>query len=166
MERNTNMKYSIRPIKSSEIYLLEDFLYNAVFQKDESKPIPRSVVDEPSVKVYIEDYGRPDDLCLVAESDGKVIGCVWTRILDGIVKGFGNLDSETPEFAISVLKDFRGYGIGTALMKTMLELLKKHGFKKTSLAVQKENYAVKMYKKLGFRILRETDEEYIMVCEL
>lgn len=160
------MKYKIRPIKSSEIYLLEEFLYNAVFQKDENEPVPRSVINEPSVSVYIKNFGGANDSCLVAESNGKVIGCVWTRILNGAVKGFGNLDSETPEFAISLLKDYRGFGIGTQLMKSMLELLKKKGFKHTSLAVQKENYAFKMYKNLGFRIIKETEEEYIMLCEL
>ncbi len=160
------MKYKIRPIKSSEIYLLEEFLYNAVFQKDDKKPIPGSIIKEPSVNIYIKDYGRSTDSCLVAESNGKVVGCVWTRILDGPIKGFGNLDSETPEFAISLLKDFRGFGIGTALMKAMLLLLKNQSYKKTSLAVQKENYAVRMYKNVGFRIIKETEEEYIMLCEL
>ena len=35
-----------------------------------------------------------------------------------------------------------------------------------SLAVQKVNYAVKMYKRVGFEIVDENEEEYIMVCEL
>lgn len=160
------MKYNIRPIETKELSLLEEFLYNAVFQKDEKNPIPRSIINEPSVKVYVEDYGKNNDLCLVADYDGKVIGCVWTRILDGDIKGFGNIDSKTPEFAISILKDYRGLGIGTSLMKEMLSLLKSKGYKKTSLAVQKENYALKMYKNVGFRILKETDEEFIMVCFL
>lgn len=160
------MHYQIRPIKTSEIYLLEDFLYNAIFQKDPDNPIPRSVLSEPSVKVYVEGYGKPSDSCLVAEHKDKIIGCVWTRILDGAIKGFGNIDSKTPEFAISVLKDFRGLGIGTSLMKAMLELLKERGFQRTSLAVQKENYAVKMYEEVGFEVCKETGEEYIMVCYL
>lgn len=58
------------------------------------------------------------------------------------------------------------YGIGTAMMKQMLTELKSRGYKKTSLAVQKENYAVKMYKNVGFEIVDENDEEYIMVCVL
>lgn len=37
---------------------------------------------------------------------------------------------------------------------------------KTSLAVQKANYAVTMYKNVGFEIIDENDEEYIMVCIL
>lgn len=33
-------------------------------------------------------------------------------------------------------------------------------------AVQKANYAVKMYKNVGFKTVDENAEEYIMVCEL
>lgn len=35
-----------------------------------------------------------------------------------------------------------------------------------SLAVQKANYAVRMYEKVGFKTMDENEEEYIMVCEL
>lgn len=57
-------------------------------------------------------------------------------------------------------------GIGTALMKEMLYILKERGYKKASLAVQKANYAVKMYQKIGFVIVDENEEEYIMLCYL
>ena len=52
------------------------------------------------------------------------------------------------------------------MMKRMLTELKSVGYQKTSLAVQKENYAVKMYKNVGFEIADENEEEYIMVCVL
>jgi ribosomal protein S18 acetylase RimI-like enzyme len=48
----------------------------------------------------------------------------------------------------------------------MLELLKERGYKKASLAVQKGNYAVRMYEKVGFKIVKELEEEYLMICEL
>lgn len=51
-------------------------------------------------------------------------------------------------------------------MITMLDELKRCGYKQTSLSVQKQNYAVKMYKKTGFQIVDENEEEYIMVCSL
>ena len=38
------------------------------------------------------------------------------------------------------------------MMVKMLEFLKKQGYKRASLAVQKANYAVKMYKRVGFRL--------------
>lgn len=51
-------------------------------------------------------------------------------------------------------------------MKAMLELLRQEGYAQASLAVQKENYAVRMYEKVGFRIIDENTEEYIMLCAL
>ena len=48
----------------------------------------------------------------------------------------------------------------------MLDTLREQGYKRASLAVQKANYAVKMYQKTGFKIIDESDEEFIMVCEL
>lgn len=77
----------------------------------------------------------------------------------------GHVDDKTPSVAISLLKEYRGFGIGTELMKKMLAELKSCGYKQSSLAVQKQNYAVKMYQKLGFQIIDENEEEYIMVCK-
>ena len=69
-------------------------------------------------------------------------------------------------FAISLYKEYQGQGIGSQLMVKMLELLKWQGYRKASLAVEKANYAVKMYTDLGFKTVSENAEEYIMVCEL
>ena len=52
------------------------------------------------------------------------------------------------------------------MMISMLDLLKEQGYEKASLAVQKANYAVRMYKKVGFETVDENEEEYIMVCRL
>ena len=90
-----------------------------------------------------------------------VIGAVWTRLMND----YGHVDDDTPSFAISLYKEYRGRGIGTRLLKEMLALLKEEGHKQASLAVQKANYAVRMYEKAGFKIIDENDEEYIMVCE-
>lgn len=48
----------------------------------------------------------------------------------------------------------------------MLTKLKLEGYKQASLSVQKTNYAVRMYRKIGFEIVDENDEEYIMICKL
>ena len=98
----------------------------------------------------------------VAEVEGKIVGAVWVRIMED----YGHVEDGVPSFAISLYKDYRGLGIGTAMMKQMLEELKRRGYQKASLAVQKANYAVKMYKNVGFEIIDENEEEYIMVCVL
>jgi ribosomal protein S18 acetylase RimI-like enzyme len=111
----------------------------------------------------VQEFGMQEgDICYVAETEGKIIGAVWVRIMDD----YGHVEDGVPSFAISLYKEYRGRGIGTAMMKQMLEELKKRGYEKTSLAVQKANYAVKMYKNVGLEIVDENEEEYIMVCEL
>lgn len=51
-------------------------------------------------------------------------------------------------------------------MRKMCDLLKKKGYKKASLAVQKDNYAFKLYQKVGFNIVKENQQEFIMAKEL
>ncbi|MDE7278883.1 MAG: GNAT family N-acetyltransferase [Oscillospiraceae bacterium] len=157
------MNYSIRKLKDTEYQLLNDFLYEAIFIPQGVEPPPRSILNNDELQVYVKDFGKKsDDRCLAAETDGKIVGAVWVRIMED----YGHIDDDTPSFAISLYKEYRGHGIGTALMEKMLELLKESGYRKASLAVQKKNYAVKMYKKVGFEIFDENDEEYIMVCDL
>lgn len=157
------MNCTIRELKDTEYPLLNDFLYEAIFIPQDAEPPPRSIINNAELQVYVKDFGKkPDDRCLAAEVDGKIVGAVWVRIMED----YGHIDDNTPSFAISLYKDYRGHGIGTALMEKMLGLLRESGCPKASLAVQKENYAVKMYKKAGFEIVGENDEEYIMVCDL
>lgn len=154
------MNYIIRAMKKSEYKLLDDFLYEAVFIPDGIEPPSKSIIYSPEMQVYIEHFGeQKDDMGMVAEMDGNVVGAVWVRIMND----YGHIDDETPSFAISLYKEYRGLGIGTAMMRTMLALLKDKGYKCASLAVQKDNYAVNMYKKCGFTIVNENEEEYIMI---
>ena len=83
-----------------------------------------------------------------------------------MMNDYGHIDNETPSFAISLYREYRGLGIGTELMRRMLAILKSCGYEKASLAVQKANYAVKLYQNTGFEIVGETEEEYIMVNRL
>ena len=158
-----DMYYTIRKIEETEYPMLKDFLYEAIFVPEGVEPPPRSIVDAPELQVYISGFGsEPHDTALIAEIDNKVIGAVWVRIMND----YGHIDDETPSFAISLYKEYRGLGIGTKMMKAMLAILNDRGYRQASLAVQKANYAVKMYRKVGFEIVDENDEEYIMVNHL
>ncbi|MEA4918803.1 GNAT family N-acetyltransferase [Proteiniphilum sp.] len=160
-------KITIREIRNNEIGKLEDMLYEAIYQTDELYPIPRSVVNIPEINAYIKDFGKlKHDYCLVADLNGDIIGAVWVRVISGTIKGYGYIDDETPEFALSLFKEYRNKGIGTKLMTRMIEYLRRKGYKQTSLSVQKENYAVGLYKKLGFEIVAENDEDYLMLLHL
>ena len=157
------MNYSIRELKRDENKILDTFLYEAIFIP-EGVPVPsKDIINKPDLQVYVKDFGEnKGDLCLVAQVADEIVGAVWVRIMND----YGHIDDETPSLAISLYGEYRHLGIGTALMKAILHLLKEKGYKQTSLSVQKENYAVNMYQKIGFKVVSETEEEYIMVCEL
>ena len=157
------MDVTIREMQKQEYPLLDNFLYEAIFIPKGIEPPPKTIITSPELQVYVERFGESkDDWGLVAEVDGKIVGTVWVRIMND----YGHIDDETPSLAISLYKKYRGFGIGTAMMKEILALLKSHGYSRVSLSVQKDNYAAKMYLKIGFEIVRENEEEYIMVYHL
>lgn len=157
------MNYRIREIRSDEYGVLSDFLYEAIFVPDGMPPPPKDIVNKPELQVYIAGFGDGEaDMGLLAEADGKIVGAVWARIMND----YGHIDDATPSLAISLYADYRGFGIGTALLRGMLDMLKRRGYRQASLAVQKANYAVSMYKKAGFETVNENEDEYIMICGL
>ena len=157
------MNYIIRELNPTEYPLLDDFLYEAIFIPEGVDALPKSIISSPELQVYVADFGtQKHDRALLAETDGKIVGAVWVRIMND----YGHIDDRTPSLAISLYKEYRGLGIGTALMKEMLSILKNAGYKQTSLSVQKANYAFNMYRKLGYEIAMEHEEEYIMVKHL
>lgn len=150
-------------MQQAEYPLLDNFLYEAIFIPDGVEPPPKSIIYRPELQVYISEFGKSKhDIALVADINGKIVGAVWVRIMND----YGHIDDKTPSFAISVYKEYRGKGIGTALMSEMLAILKKRGCEQASLSVQKKNFAAEMYRKLGFKTIDENEEEYLMVKKL
>lgn len=157
------MKYTIREMTAQEYPLLDDFLYEAIFVPEGVDPPSKGIITAPELQVYVKGFGASkDDFALVAEVENKIIGAVWVRIMND----YGHIDDKTPSLAISLYKKYRGQGIGSSLIKEMLSLLQVHDYKCVSLSVQKANYAAKLYQKIGFRIIKEIGDEWIMTYNL
>ena len=158
-----------RFFNQADFPLLEELLYEAIFQPEGAEPLPRDIIKKTEINNYIKDFGKKKgDFCILSELNGKTVGGAWVRILDGEPKGYGNIDSATPELAIAVFKKYRNLGIGRGLMYNIIDLVLINGlrgYKQISLSVDKANYAVEMYKKFGFEILHENEHDYIMVLK-
>lgn len=153
----------VRPLRKGEEPLLTEFLYEAIWRGAGQPPVPRTVLQQPALWRYVAGFGsRPDDRCLVAEAGGCVVGAVWVRC----IRGFGYIADGVPECALAVYDGYRGRGIGTALLRGMLRRLRCERYDRISLSVQKANPAVNLYRREGFSVVAETDEEYVMVCPL
>ena len=157
------MDYEIRRMKETEYALLRDFLYEAIFIPEGVDPPPRSIVDRPELQIYISDFGRGEaDICLLAVAEGRPLGAAWSRIMDD----YGHLADGVPSLAIALYREYRGQGIGSKLLAALLDELRRAGWDRVSLSVQKDNRAVKLYRRLGFETVTETDEEYLMLKHL
>jgi ribosomal protein S18 acetylase RimI-like enzyme len=108
---------------------------------------------DPYLRTYVAGWGsRPGDLGVVArEPSGEPIGAAWLRLGTG-GGPFKLSDDETPELATAVTPHARGRGVGSLLMKTLIEAARPH-FPRLVLSVREENPAARFYARLGFREL-------------
>ena len=161
------MDYTVRRIRQDEWPLLEDFLYEAIYVPEGFEgEIPRSVIyDDPKCRAAFEGFGAlPDDRAVLAVVNDEIVGACWVRTTDE----YGHIDDETPSFSISLYKPYRGKGMGSAMMRALLSELRGAGYARASLSVQKKNPALRLYERMGFRIVGDgfDETEWLMVCWL
>ena len=159
-------KIIIREIRESELEILDDMLYEAIFIPGGEEKLPRDVLDLPEIYRYIKNFGRARDICLVAELEGELVGAIWVRLFSKDEPGYGFFDEKTPELTMAVKAENRSQGIGTLLMEKILQRLKVDGYKQISLSVDKQNYAYDFYLKCGFEVVDSTEDSYKMVKRL
>ncbi|MCJ7473053.1 MAG: GNAT family N-acetyltransferase [Actinobacteria bacterium] len=154
------INYNIREIRKEDQDFLFDMLYQAIYVEPGAEPVGREIIDLPEIKIYASDWGRETDYGSIAidKVTGKKIGAAWLRL----IKGFGNISDDIPEIAIAIDLGYRGKGIGSALIKHLLEATS--GIHKTiSLSVQEGNKsAIGLYEKFGFVKYNKKGTEIIM----
>lgn len=152
----------IREMLPGEYGLLDEFLYQAIYTgPDEPRP-PRAVTADPTLRAYVEGFGRAGDVALCAEEGGRIVGAAWGRLM----RGYGFAAEGAPEVAVSVLPGHRGRGIGTALLSSLIGRCRELGYPALSLSVQRANPAVRLYERLGFREVSGSREEAVMALPL
>ena len=103
------MNYTIRKMYPMEYNLLDNFLYETIFQPDETNLAPKSVIEKSELQVYMKNFDdEKDDHCFCAEVQDKIVGAVCVRN----IKGYGCVDDITPEFAVSLAVQTGGGNIG------------------------------------------------------
>ena len=113
------MNYLIRKLKQDESKVLDTFLYEAIFIPEGVSAPSKDIVNQTDLQVYVKDFGEnKGDLCLVAQVRDEIVGAVWVRIMND----YGHIDNETPSFAISLLKEYRKYGITADSLQLLIDL--------------------------------------------
>ena len=61
---------TIRPLKDSELPLLDDFLYLAIFIPEGVQAPPREIINQPELRVYVDGFGS---------QTRRTCGSTWIR---------------------------------------------------------------------------------------
>lgn len=155
--------FLLRPLQTDDEPFLWEMCYQAIYVS-EGQPRPdRSILFHPRVSRYMVGWGRPGDMGHIAvRNDGIKAGAAWLRLFTGDQRGYGWVDDRIPELSIALLPEFRGQGLGTALMEATLSAAREI-YPAVSLSVTKGNPAEKLYRRFGFVPTGEDEHSLVMV---
>lgn len=151
---------------SADVAFLWEMLYEAIYVPPKTSPPLKAVLRHPGVTRYLEGWGRPGDLGFVAVETGteRPVGAAWMRLWTERDHGYGFVDTETPELIVAVEKTHRGQGVGTLLLKRLIEQADAR-FQAVSLSVAAQNRAMRLYERLGFEVVERQGESCTMVLK-
>ena len=124
---------------------------------------PREILQNPDIRIYVERWGQPGDVGVVAVVDGTDIGACWMRLLPPGV-GSASVDEHTPQLGIALLPDHQHKGHGTGLLHAGLTAAATDGYCQVSLTVHPENPAISLYERCGFRKIGVRNTYDLMVA--
>jgi ribosomal protein S18 acetylase RimI-like enzyme len=121
---------------------------------------------ERTMRAHIERSG-----CVYNEKDqiqriGYCFGCAQIIMLNENDIGLLKLDQSADPWdliQIQIMPDFQGRGIGKQIISKVLGDARMHGVS-VALSVLKGNPAMKLYDRLGFRVVAEKEHAFLMEC--
>lgn len=158
----------IREIDKKDIPFLWDMLYESLYVPAGQTPFNREILQEPHIAKYVENWGNQGDIGFIAYTDnGENIGSITARFFSEHNKGFGYVSDDIPELGMAIKANYRGKGVGTALLKQLTEALKQKGVEQLSLSVDPQNTpAMKLYERFGFKQVGVVGTSITMVAQL
>jgi ribosomal protein S18 acetylase RimI-like enzyme len=111
---------------------------------------------------YVDNWGRPGDLVVIAHETGNRVGAAWLRLFRESEPGYGFVDEQTPELSIAVVPSRRRHGLGQELLDALLAAARAAGHHSVSLSVEADSAAVSFYERNGFERVREEEGGLVM----
>ncbi|MBA3372707.1 MAG: GNAT family N-acetyltransferase [Actinomycetota bacterium] len=112
---------------------------------------PAQVLADPQLAHYLDGWGRPDDVGVIAEVSGQPVGAAWLRRFTADDPGYGFVAPDVPELSIAVVGEWRGRGVGSVLLEAVVQAGSDRGVTAVSLSVETANPARVLYAARGFR---------------
>ncbi len=151
----------------NDLSFLKKILFEASYWRQNiSKPDFEQGLQRADLNYLLEDWGRKGDTGIIAEDDNdNPIGAAWYRFWTEEKHSYGYISESIPELTLAVSEEWRGKGVGKELIKRLIAEAKNQNLTKVSLSVEKENFAVNLYQKVGFKVYIDNPGDYTMLWE-
>lgn len=157
---------ALRRATARDVTFLQDMLVVAAdWRSGRPGRTVAEVMSDPLLARYIADWPRAGDVGVLAETDVPM-GAAWWRFFPADDPGYGFFDSDTPEVSVGVHARFRGQGIGKRLLEALVEYAVVERVPALSLSVESDNYAVRLYKRLGFEVVADGGASLTMLLDV
>ena len=164
------MSVRIRPAAGTEtdVRFLQEMLYlAATWRPDRPHRSRAELLSDPKIAVYLAGWPRAADAGVLAEDTlGAPLGAAWYRLFDEVEPGYGFIDTSIPELTVGVRPEARGRGVGTALLRELIQRARLERLPALSLSVEEDNPAVRLYERLGFVPVGRDDKAWTMRLDL
>ncbi len=162
------MQFTIRPIHPNDVPFLWEMLYKSLFVPEGQEPFSLDIINDPLLSKYVEGWGRKGDFGFIAiDNKGKHIGSITARYFDENNQSFGYVDENVPELGMALIEEYRGFGVGTALMASLFHEAHQKRIERISLSVDPGNTAaMKLYQRFGFEEVGMVGTSITMVASV
>ena len=134
-----------------ESFLLHVLAIAADWRPDQQPRSVHDVLASPGLAHYVPDWSRGRDRGVVAElAPAGPVGAAWWRFLPREDPGYGFVAPDVPELCVGVVREHRGQGVGSALLRELIASAAQEGLRGVSLSVETDNPAARLYARLGF----------------
>jgi ribosomal protein S18 acetylase RimI-like enzyme len=163
--------FTIREATPTDLAFLWEMLWQAAAVDEGMRGFGKEgALARPENQKYLAGWGHPGDAGVIAISEsGDPLGGAWYRLFEAHAPGYGFVAPDVPELSIGVSEKARGHGVGSALLEALVSLARQQGFRRISLSVDRQNPAVRLYERQGFRdagISNPADTSLTMVRDL
>jgi len=142
------MQVLLRKVEKTDNETLANLIRQVFLEFD--APHEGTVFSDPTTDSLFELFEKRNSVLWLAVVDNQIAGCCGIYPSDGLPQGC----CELVKFYLS--KEFRGQGIGKALLNKSIETAIKTGYNRVYLeSLPQFDKALKLYENFGFKILNQ-----------